>query len=138
MTISTQWDGNNFDYDFCFLTMRDSADGYLGWKANYDPSEYGSFTSLGYPGNFGTGNNDEMFEAFGAEMDDSISGDHGQVEMSCEQMHSGNSGGPWQQDNYVLSVNSHHFGGDGSSSVALFCSTLAILSLSSAAVADLS
>lgn len=105
--------GPNYRYDYAFgHTTSDSEHGALGLATGVP---YASFTSLGYPGNYGNGQS--MYAADGSK--GPIAG--GVVRMAPNPMTKGCSGGPWvgalshefgPHSNIVCGLNSHMYDND--------------------------
>lgn len=99
----------NYAYDYAFIYGdRDSGAGWLGYKSQIP---YSSWTSIGYPVNYG--NTQYMYKVVGTKGSNS----GGVVQMKGNPMGGGSSGGAWIGDlttpvvggNYAIGLNSFHY-----------------------------
>jgi len=111
----------NTEVDFCFIKMKDEGPGFLGWEADIDFSQAewkdNVIDAYGYAHNFGAG--EELYVAHSTYAAKSFalqSLDAGTYKANCNPMHKGNSGGPWLSNHRVIGLNSHHDGGDETTS----------------------
>ena len=114
MSVWPNWhtSGPQYPYDYAFIyTDTDSGAGWLGFKAGIP---YSSWTSIGYPGNYGGGK--LMYKVVGTKgtVANQI------VQMVGNPMGGGSSGGAWIGDlttshvggNYAIGLNSFGYGSE--------------------------
>jgi hypothetical protein len=82
-----------WDLDFCFIETQTVAPGSLRVATLFKPGYVPLLNSFGYAKNYGGGQ--EMYNVTGSFVKRTGDSRSGTLEMDCEPMNSGNSGGPW-------------------------------------------